>query len=88
MLKQLSSLLKQVLTLAQATQANTSEIREIRRELKLLGSAVERLAYEFQRLRENEIHEREKIELRVENRLLRYERRLPSGPRGEEVDEG
>ena len=48
------------------------------------------MAYEIQRLRDdfdhfkdNERHEREKAALRLENEMLRFERRLPSGRPGE-----
>ncbi len=44
-----------------------------------MASAVERLAHELHRVRENEAHEREKMALKLENELLRFERRLPSG---------
>jgi hypothetical protein len=44
---------------------------------------VQRLAFELERQRDNEVHEREKLALRVENILLRSERGLPPGePRG------
>lgn len=40
---------------------------------------LERLAYEIQKTREEDRHEREKLALRLENELLKFERRLPSG---------
>lgn len=40
---------------------------------------MQRIAFEQQRQRENEIHEREKMALRLENILLRSERALPPG---------
>lgn len=36
------------------------------------------VAYELNRTNENERHEREKMALRLENELLKFERRLPS----------
>ncbi|CAN5800038.1 hypothetical protein BH23GEM3_BH23GEM3_02450 [soil metagenome] len=42
-----------------------------------LTAAVQLLARELERQRENEAHEREKMLLRLENELLRFERRLP-----------
>ena len=40
-------------------------------------SAVERLAYEIHRVSDKEGHEREQLALRLENELLKFERRLP-----------
>lgn len=51
-----------------------------------MASVLERLAYEIHRVNEkvdyanrNEAQEREKLELRLENKLLKFERQLPSG---------
>lgn len=41
-----------------------------------LAGAVERLSFEFRSLREDERHEREKLVLRLENALLKFERQL------------
>ncbi len=69
-------------------RAEPVEIKELREELDDLTSAVERLAYEVRRGQENETHEREKLLLRLENELLKFERRLPGkadpDPKGEE----
>ena len=48
-------------------------------EIKEINAAIQRLAYEIQRTRENDQHEREKLALRLENELLKFERRLPPG---------
>ncbi|MEN3335126.1 MAG: hypothetical protein V7641_4491 [Blastocatellia bacterium] len=79
MFKQLYDLIKQLLSLARETQQNKAEIKELRQELKELTAVVQRLAYEIHRVSENEGHEREKLALRLENELLKFERRLPSG---------
>jgi hypothetical protein len=78
MFKQLYDLLKQMLVLARETQQNKAEIKELRQELKELTSVVQRLVYEVHRTGENEAHEREKLALRLENELLKFERRLSS----------
>ena len=51
-----------------------------------MARALERLAYEVHRVSErvdyagkNEAQERDKLALRLENELLKFERRLPSG---------
>lgn len=50
--------------------------KELGQEVRDLTRAVERLAYEIHRVGEKDDHEREKIVLRLENELLRFERRL------------
>lgn len=77
MWKQILEMAKRLLLLAQDTQRNRDEIKELRQELRDLTRAVERLAYEIHRVGEKDEHEREKIVLRVDNELLRFERRLP-----------
>jgi hypothetical protein len=37
------------------------------------------LAFELSRVAERDAHEREKLALRLQNDLLRFERRLPEG---------
>ena len=78
MLKKLYELAKQLFVLIQESQRNKNEIKELRQELKELTAAVQRVAYEVHRLGENDEHEREKLALRLENELLKFERRLPS----------
>jgi predicted nucleic acid-binding Zn-ribbon protein len=86
MWKQIYEALKQILLLTQQTEQNRVEIKELRQELDDLTSAVERLAYEVRRDRENGAHEREKLVLRLENELLKFERRISGkvDPQGEE----
>lgn len=77
MWKKLYEVLARLFTLTQKVERHDKEIAEMRRELRDLTAAVQRLAYEVQRVSERETHEREKLELRLENHLLRFERRLP-----------
>jgi archaellum component FlaC len=70
---------KQLLSLARTTEQNQEDIEELRQEIKELTAVVQRLAFEFQRLSENEKHERDKMMLQLENHLLRSERGLPPG---------
>src|SRR5579871_164330 len=67
------------------TEKNSADIKEQERTIKDLTAVVQRLAYELERQRENEIHEREKLTLRLENILLRSERGLPPGKPKNEV---
>ena len=62
---------------AEETQRNSTAIRELRQEVDEIGRVLDRVLYELQRQKENEAHEREKLTLRLENELLRFERRLP-----------
>jgi predicted nucleic acid-binding Zn-ribbon protein len=88
MWKQIYEALKQLLLLTQQTEKNRSEIKELRQEFQELTSVVERLVYELHRARENEAHEREKMALRLENEMLKFERRISGKsdgePKGEE----
>jgi len=77
MWKKLYEVLSRLFGLALKVERHDKEIMELRLELRDLTAAVQRLAYQIQRINEREIHEREKIELRLENQLLRFERRLP-----------
>jgi predicted nucleic acid-binding Zn-ribbon protein len=88
MWKQIYEALKQLLLLTQQTERNRGEIKELRQELQELTSVVERLAYEVRRARDDEAHEREKMTLRLENEMLKFERRISGktdrDPKGEE----
>ena len=67
--------------LLEDTQQNKSEIKALRPELRDLTADVRALAYELRRVAEHDLHEREKLALRLENELLRFELRLPA-PKG------
>ena len=72
-------LLTKTITLSKQTDQNTNDIKELQREVREIHTWLERLAYEVKRTRDDERHEREKLSLRLENELLKFERRLPSG---------
>ena len=84
MWKQLTEWLTQMIVLARETQRNSDDIKQMRREIDELARAIERLAYEVRRGQDEEKHEREKLALRLENELLKFERRLPAGKTTEE----
>jgi len=44
-----------------------------------LAFEIKRLGEKIDRAHENETHEREKLALKLENEMLKFERRLPSG---------
>ncbi|PYS58787.1 MAG: hypothetical protein DMF76_18320 [Acidobacteria bacterium] len=60
------------------------QIKELRHQVREFASAIERLAYEVRRIDEkvdyyarNEAQQRENLNLRVENALLKSGRQLP-----------
>jgi len=60
-------------------EKHEQEIRELRAENRELLDSVRFLAAEIHRVSARQDLEREKIELYIENQLLKFERRLPSG---------
>jgi hypothetical protein len=95
MWKQLYEWAKWLFLLAQETRRNRADIKELQDELEELTAIVQELVYEARRNKENETHEREKLVLRLENELLRFERRLTSakgktksGAKSKSKDEG
>lgn len=78
----------QLLVFAKETERNRADIKEVNKEVERLTLIVQGLAFEIKRLSEkidhahqNETHEREKFALKIENEMLKFERRLPSGDR-------
>ena len=77
MIKDFIEAVQKLLFLVRDTQENTADIEKLNKDLKHLTAKVEALAFEIERLKQHESHEREKFALQVENVLLRFERRLP-----------
>ena len=55
------------------TEKNSADIKEQERTIKELTAALQRVAFELERLCDNEAHERQILSLRLENMLLRAE---------------
>ena len=53
------------------------QIEALQSEVRSIWRAIDLLSFKFQKTRESDAHEREKLLLRLENVLLRFERRLP-----------
>ncbi len=70
-------------SLLEDAQQNKTEIKELRHELRDLAVQVRAVVYDVRRVAETDAHEREKMLLRLENELLRFERRLPPPKKGE-----
>src|ERR1043165_9612581 len=77
MLKKLLDLFRAQVFLARDVQENKEKIASLRKEFDDLADVVVRLQYEIQSLREEDRHEREKVILKIENALLKFERQLP-----------
>ena len=77
MWRQLLTLASRVWNLTEDTVQNKAEIKELRQQLDALAMEVRDLAHELGRVAEHEAHERERWVLKLENELLRFERRLP-----------
>jgi len=78
MFKQLMELVQQLVFLLRGVQQNKEDIAMLRHELEETNEAVRQVAFELRSIREEERHEREKLLLRIENALLKFERQLPS----------
>lgn len=86
MWKQFFDFIREALLLNRETQQNKADIKDARDEIRSLKGQVEnltllaqRLSFEIQRIDEREKGERRELSLRLENEMLRFERRLPSG---------
>ena len=77
MWKKLLELFRAQVFLSRDVQENKEKIARLRQEFDDLSGLVVRLQFEIQSLREEERHEREKLMLRLENALLKFERQLP-----------
>jgi archaellum component FlaC len=84
MWKQIFDMAKRLLLLVEQTDRNRDEIKELQKQFRDLAAAFERLAYEIHRVSDKDDHEREKIILKLENELLKFERRLPSAKQNKE----
>ncbi len=93
MWKQFLDAIGQIVMLTQETRQNKTanaetrqQLKEVQEEVKELSRAVQRLAYEIHRIGEVDKHERDIMALRLENELLRFERRLISGEKKPEQE--
>ncbi len=76
MLEKFLQAIRDFIFINEQLRRNTEEIKELRKRVEDLTLLNERLAFEIQRTRENEAHEREKLVLHLEKQPT--ERRLPS----------
>lgn len=78
MFKKLFELFQALLFLARDVQENKEAITRLRHEFDELTELVSRTRFEIENLRDGEKHERERMILKLENALLKFERQLPS----------
>lgn len=71
---------RHLFAVAQKVERHDNEMKQMRQELDALTGTVERILYEIQRDRDATEKDREILLLRLENQLLRFERRLPPPP--------
>lgn len=83
MWKKLYELLERLVTLSQRVSRQEKQFEELRQEVRELTGMVHRLAMEVNRLSDRQTSEREKMQLWVENQMLRFERRLSPARSGE-----
>lgn len=79
MWQKIADLTKLVFSFGETLQQNRSDIKELQREVRQLTTALQLLAQEVRHMRETQQTEQEKTLLRLENELLKFERRLPPG---------
>ena len=84
MWKSLLDYFARLFKLADATEQNKTEIKEIQRELRDLTATVQYLFHEVRSSQQGQRHDMEKLVLRLENELLKFERKLPPSRHGKE----
>lgn len=77
---------KEVFIQTEKTRQNTEDIKESRRDIQKLEDRVEKptvlvvqLSQEIQHHKNDMAKDHENLALRLENEMLKFERRLPSG---------
>ncbi len=76
--------LASLFTVGVKVEKHEQEIKELRAENRELLDSVRFLAADIHRVSARQDLEREKIELYIENQMLKFERRLPSGKKENE----
>ena len=77
MWREIANALKELLLLREKTNQNSTDIKALQDDFKALAAFAERLAYEVRGNKNDEAHERENMALRLQNEMLKFERRLP-----------
>mgnify|MGYP001079819281 CR=1 FL=1 len=91
MWRNLYDLAKRLLNISEGLQQNRADIKEMQKEISLLGSAIQQLHHEIQSVRQelqhvvtSERQERKTEILQIENAILRSGKQLPPTTMDEE----
>lgn len=79
MFKPTFEFVRQTLFLQRDVADSKDDVKNLEQRLDDTNETLRQFAHELQRSREHEQHEREKLMLRLDNALLRFERMLPLG---------
>ena len=93
MWKQIYDSARDLLTISREVQENKSDIKEVKQQVKELNLAdeklrsdfnnlvllVQKLSFDIEHIDQREQGERREMALKLENEMLKFERRLPSG---------
>ncbi len=77
MWRETANAVRELLLLREQTKKNADDILALQKDFKGLASDVQNLKHEVRINRNDESHERVNMALRLENELLKFERRLP-----------
>jgi len=77
MWKKLYELVERLIRLSQRVSGQERRTEELRQEVRELTRMMNRVVVEINRLSDNQASERERMQLWVENQMLKFERRLP-----------
>ena len=75
---------RMVFNLSEDLKANRDNTERLEQEVRDLTTVVRQMAFELQRTRENQVHEMEKLELRLKLELLQGAKSLPPETTGSE----
>ncbi|MBI5385225.1 MAG: hypothetical protein HZA90_11135 [Verrucomicrobia bacterium] len=78
MWKKLFTLAGRFWRIAEDVERNKADITDLRQELRDMGRVVDWLVFELRHIKEAEARERDNLALRLQNELLKFERRLPA----------
>ncbi len=79
MWQKIADLVHLLFSLAENLRASRNSVERLEQEVRELASLVQCLAVELRHMREIEMHEREKLELRLNVKMLQGGGRLPDG---------
>jgi chromosome segregation ATPase len=79
MWKSLYEAIKSIFIISERVDRHDKDIESLKRDVQKLTLAIQALSHEINDISNREKSEREKLALQLENNLLKFEKRLPSG---------